>query len=239
MRSLQLRHSQTPESAQMARAASALDLPLHANLGIMAQRRRRLLRQAHKSAPQTRRVSIRRRGRHQPLRRRDQCRPQTLRVDRTPKPHPRRCQKREGKVRVDPLAALVLAATVYIGAIARPDPYPIPAKDAQARFPESKETRVNSFTYQAADPTNAGPRYWRRSVSGDGWVERTPAGDESFFQIDKRTNYGGCDGTVVSKIGEPNFQLLIPDRGCPNMELKFRRSTNGNWMGLPRMENIL
>src|SRR6266536_3447331 len=95
MRSLQLRHSQTPESAQMARAASALDLPLHANLGIMAQRRRRLLRQAHKSAPQTRRVSIRRR---------DQCRPQTLRVDRTPKPHPRRCQKREGKVRVDPLA---------------------------------------------------------------------------------------------------------------------------------------
>src|SRR6266498_2670770 len=165
--------------------------------------------------------------------------PQTLRVDRTPKPHPRRCQKREGKVRVDPLAALVLAATVYIGAIARPDPYPIPAKDAQARFPESKETRVNSFTYQAADPTNAGPRYWRRSVSGDGWVERTPAGDESFFQIDKRTNYGGCDGTVVSKIGEPNFQLLIPDRGCPNMELKFRRSTNENWMGLPRMENIL
>jgi len=137
------------------------------------------------------------------------------------------------------LAALVLAAKVYIGAIARPDPYPIPAKDAQARFPESKETRVNSFTYQAADPTNAGPRYWRRSVSGDGWVERTPAGDESFFQIDKRTNYGGCDGTVVSKIGEPNFQLLIPDRGCPNMELKFRRSTNENWMGLPRMENIL
>src|SRR6266536_3308161 len=38
----------------MARAASALDLPLHANLGIMAQCRRRLLRQAHKSAPQTR-----------------------------------------------------------------------------------------------------------------------------------------------------------------------------------------
>src|SRR6266496_910541 len=107
MRSLQLRHSQTPESPQMARAASALDLPLHANLGIMAQRRRRLLRQAHKSAPQTRRVSIRRRGRHQPLRRRDQCRPQTLRVDRTPKPHPRRCQKREGKVRVDPLEGIV------------------------------------------------------------------------------------------------------------------------------------
>ena len=31
----QLRHSQAPESTQMARAASAL-LPLHANLGIMA-----------------------------------------------------------------------------------------------------------------------------------------------------------------------------------------------------------
>src|SRR5213080_4498936 len=91
----------------MARAASALDLPLHANLGIMAQRRRRLLRQAHNSAPQTRRVSIRRRprSRHQPLRRRDQRRPQTLRVDRTPKPHPRRCQKREGNVRVDPLVS--------------------------------------------------------------------------------------------------------------------------------------
>jgi transposase len=61
----------------------------------------------NKSAPQAWCVPIRRRigGRHQPLRRRNKRRPQTLRMDRTPKPHHRGCQTREGKVRVNPLAA--------------------------------------------------------------------------------------------------------------------------------------
>src|SRR6266852_1785269 len=91
----------------MACATSALDLPLHANLGVMAQRHRRLLRQAHQPAPQTWRVPIRRGtpSCNRALHRRDQRRSQTLRLDGTRKPHPRCCQTRERKVRVDPLDA--------------------------------------------------------------------------------------------------------------------------------------
>jgi hypothetical protein len=40
-----LRHN----TAQMACATSPLDVPLHPNLGVLAQRRGRLLRQAHKA----------------------------------------------------------------------------------------------------------------------------------------------------------------------------------------------
>src|SRR6516225_5116999 len=90
----------------MAYPTPALDLPLHTDLGLMAQRRCRLLRQAHQPAPQTWRIPISRgaRNRHRALHRRDQRRPQTLPVDRTPKPHPRGCQTWEANVRVDPLA---------------------------------------------------------------------------------------------------------------------------------------
>src|SRR6516225_3743473 len=91
----------------MAYPTPALDLPLHTDLGLMAQRRCRLLRQAHQPAPQTWRISLSRgaRNRHRALHRRDQRRTQTLPVDRTPKPHPRGCQTWEANVRVDPLAA--------------------------------------------------------------------------------------------------------------------------------------
>ncbi|WP_245266672.1 transposase [Bradyrhizobium sp. WSM1743] len=62
--------------------------------GFLAQRRRRLLRQAHQTPPQTRRLSIRWRsqGGHQQLHRRDQRRTETFRLDGSPKSHARRCQ---------------------------------------------------------------------------------------------------------------------------------------------------
>jgi hypothetical protein len=64
-------------------SASALDFALHPNLGILAQRGGDLLRQTHASAASARRLPIRRRaqGCHQPLRRRNQCRSQTVRLD--------------------------------------------------------------------------------------------------------------------------------------------------------------
>jgi hypothetical protein len=49
---------QTSKGAPMVGAASPLDVPLHPDLSILAQRRRRLLRQAHAPAPQARRVPI-------------------------------------------------------------------------------------------------------------------------------------------------------------------------------------
>ena len=70
----QLRDAQASQGARMARPASALDLPLHPNVGVLAQRRRGLLCQAHAAAAQARRVPIRRRtaSRHPSLHRRDQ-----------------------------------------------------------------------------------------------------------------------------------------------------------------------
>jgi Homeodomain-like domain len=56
----QLRNPQTSEGAAMAGATSALDLPLHPNLGILAQRGRRVFRQAHAPAAQVRRIPVRR-----------------------------------------------------------------------------------------------------------------------------------------------------------------------------------
>lgn len=55
---------------RLARPPSALDLPLHADPLLVAQRRRGLLRQTHPAQAQTRRVSFPRRSprRHQPLR---------------------------------------------------------------------------------------------------------------------------------------------------------------------------
>ena len=60
----------------LARAPSALDLPLHADIEFLAERRRGLLRQAHPPTPEARRLSLRRRpaGRDQPLHRRAQRR---------------------------------------------------------------------------------------------------------------------------------------------------------------------
>ena len=46
----QLRHAQASQGEPVARAASALDIPLHADERLMAQRRRRLLRKAHEAA---------------------------------------------------------------------------------------------------------------------------------------------------------------------------------------------
>src|ERR1700716_2168187 len=57
----QLRNPQASESAPMAGTASPLDLPLHPNFGILAQRCRGLLRQAHQEASETRCLPIGRR----------------------------------------------------------------------------------------------------------------------------------------------------------------------------------
>jgi hypothetical protein len=45
-------------TAQMSCTTSPLDVPLHPNLGVLAQRRGRLPRQAHKAPPQARRLPL-------------------------------------------------------------------------------------------------------------------------------------------------------------------------------------
>src|SRR6516165_8703825 len=101
----------------MACPASSLDVPLHSNLGILAQCRRRLLRQAHKPTPQARHVHLHHRpqGRHPPLHRRGQLTSQTLHVDRRSQTRARRCQTREASVRVSPLASAVRLCDAKFG----------------------------------------------------------------------------------------------------------------------------
>src|SRR5512133_2891319 len=71
----QLRHAQTPEGQDVAGAPPALRLPLHADLLLLAQRRRGLLRQAHQAPSPTRRLPLDHRapGCDQPLHRRGQA----------------------------------------------------------------------------------------------------------------------------------------------------------------------
>lgn len=109
--------------------------------------------------------------------------------------------------------------------------------DEKSVYAETPQTRVDSFTYTASDPDDPGIRYWRR-VAPDRWEEKFPSGEVSFFGIKKRINFDGCDGSVVAKVGDPNLELLIPDVGCANMDLKFRRSPSRDWSSLNRMRKV-
>jgi len=85
---------------------STLHLPLHANLGVVAQRRRGVLRQADQAAPEARCLpfACRLTGRHQTLPSRGQRPPQTLPMGQGPGQNHRRCQARAPSVRFAPLA---------------------------------------------------------------------------------------------------------------------------------------
>jgi transposase len=90
----------------LARAPSALDLPLHADLLLLAQCRRGILRQTHPAQAQARRLPLRRRspGSHQPLRSRIQCRqPQAIRLESRSRRHHRRPKPRVPNVGINPL----------------------------------------------------------------------------------------------------------------------------------------
>jgi hypothetical protein len=77
----QLRHSQASEGQGVAGVPPTLDIPLHPDLGVLAERRRRPLRH---TAPAARRVPLgcRPQGCHQAVPCGDQGRPETLSVDK-------------------------------------------------------------------------------------------------------------------------------------------------------------
>src|SRR5713226_4156259 len=76
--------------AGLAGAPSALDLPLHPDLGLVAQRGRELLLQDDPPTHPPRRLPLDRRpaDRHQRLSRRTQCQPETVRLDQIRRRHP-------------------------------------------------------------------------------------------------------------------------------------------------------
>ena len=102
-----------PKVRRWLARSPALDLPLHADLVLVAQCRRRLLRQAHQEAIEARSLPIRRRpsSRHQPLPRRAQHPAQALHLDRRSRQNHRRRQTRASSVRFDPLAPVAILAS--------------------------------------------------------------------------------------------------------------------------------
>jgi len=101
----QTRDAQASQGLRLARTAQALPPPLHPDLGLLAQRRRGLLRQTHPAAAPARRLQrhCRSPGRHQPLPCRNQLKSQVLHLDRRSRRHHRKGLARETGVRVDPL----------------------------------------------------------------------------------------------------------------------------------------
>jgi hypothetical protein len=72
---------------------------------------------------------------------------------------------------------------------------------------------VSAFTWTS--PPNEfkpGRRIWTR-IASDRWQQVYPDGTKEVSAIIKRTNVGGCDGSVI---GNPpdEFQGFIPDRGA-------------------------
>jgi len=134
--------------------------------------------------------------------------------------------------------AIAILSITYNSQGASP-PKPVPAAkcdDNTAQYPESEQTRVGAFTYHASDHVNPGPRFWSRPTP-DSWIEKSD-GRENFFSVQKRVSFGNCDGTVVTKLGDPNFQLLITDKNCITRGLLFRRLPSCEWTGLPPMEDV-
>src|ERR1700722_18434953 len=91
----------------MDRKPSAVRLPLHSDVSLLAQRRRELLRETHQKAPQARRVPLPPGTQrcHPPLPRRHQCKPKALYLDQGPQQDHHRRQARAPIVRFDPLAS--------------------------------------------------------------------------------------------------------------------------------------
>ena len=91
--------------ADLASQASALDLPLRADLLLVAQRSRRFLRQAHAPTVEERRVPLRGRppGRHQSLHQRAQSGARALHLESRCRQDHRRRQTRAPNVGINPL----------------------------------------------------------------------------------------------------------------------------------------
>src|ERR1700693_203416 len=101
----------------MARRPSAMDVPFYADVRILAQRRRGLLRNPDKAETEARRLSVRRRpaSRDQPLPRRAQSAIAALHVDRRSRQNHRRRQARVPSVRFDPLDRVAFLAPHEFG----------------------------------------------------------------------------------------------------------------------------
>jgi len=101
-------------------------------------------------------------------------------------------------------------------------------RDIPASYAETDATGVRSFQFET--PPNeykAGSRKWVRTAP-DVWEENYPDGEKTIYHVVKRIRVGDCDGTVVSKSLDKNFQCFFTDRTCDENSIMFRRLSEGN-----------
>ena len=89
-----------------------------------------------------------------------------------------------------------------------------------------------TFTPNFQDP-DPGTRHWEKR--GNGYVEILPSGKVNTFTIQKLAKVNGLNGTILQKVGEPNFFVFVADSEAPRPELWWWRD-KGPWkfMGLMR-----
>jgi Caspase domain len=96
---------------------------------------------------------------------------------------------------------------------------------------------VRLFSWQTL-PTEFDPgmRYWSRQANGT-WIERYANGKQDRFVSLGRTKVDVCEGALLAREGERNFEVFVPDLTCPTMLALWRRD-NGTWFQLGAMQDV-
>lgn len=116
--------------------------------------------------------------------------------------------------------------------------------------PEFDTKEVRSFNFYRPPPPEPPAaatvnHNWRR-INDTMWEERFRSGTSYRYTIKQRSYVDNCQGTWVSKLGEPAVEYFIPDRGCrlacdnnDNCEelwIMFRQ--DGHWKPAAAMFNV-
>jgi hypothetical protein len=114
----------------------------------------------------------------------------------------------------------------------------VPVQRTSPPIQQGAVSPISSFAFQTSpQEVEPGRRDWRR-IDGAHWTETYPSGKTSRFETTARINIDGCAGTAVANENERNFQVFIPDKGCPSMSLWFRRGQQQGWVRFAQMIEI-
>jgi hypothetical protein len=87
-------------------------------------------------------------------------------------------------------------------------------------------------TFQDPDP---GKRQWEKH--GNEYVETLPSGRANTFKIQKQGVVNGLNGTILQKVGEPNFFVFLADSEAKRPELWWWRD-KGPWKFMGVMRDV-
>jgi hypothetical protein len=87
-------------------------------------------------------------------------------------------------------------------------------------------------TFQDPDP---GKRQWEKR--GNEYVEMLPSGRVNTFNIQKQGAVNGLNGTILQKVGEPNFFVFVADSEAKRPELWWWRD-KGPWKFMGVMKDV-